>query len=97
MADCIRSTRQREVTTVVEEEVLTLTLSREEARVLKTLLMRVTGSMTKSPRGLCDRMERALSRAGVSSSSVIEPGALASGNLRFRDYTYASSFLTTES
>lgn len=56
-------------TIVVEPEVVTLTLSPEEATALRDVCRRIGGDPLKSRRRYFDAIGRALSRAGVEGSA----------------------------
>jgi hypothetical protein len=59
----------RDVVTVVEDIVVTLTLTLEEASALLQVSNRVGGSPIHSPRGRMDSIRQALEQAGVVPTS----------------------------
>ncbi|WP_035800352.1 hypothetical protein [Kitasatospora mediocidica] len=79
----------REVKKMVEvdvhEDVITMTLSREEAETLRFLFEKIGGSPTNSPRRHIDAMKIALSGAGaIRSELAIQSGRFDA--IYFKDY-----------
>jgi len=67
MAECTLKTHKKPVITTIyiEEEVYTLTLNKEEATLLLHITESIGGSPINSPRGTVDKIQRALTEAGV--------------------------------
>ena len=61
-------TVQVEKTITVEEEKFVLTLTSEEATLLRDIAWKVAGNPEKSRRGIYDGIDEALRRAGVKRS-----------------------------
>lgn len=78
------------VTKVVTPEVVTLTLSRDEADVLTVIMARIGGMPTTSVRGYADNIQRALEDVGFRWEDQLDDPRFKThdemGTIVFEDY-----------
>lgn len=86
MADATRTPRATEQTVTVNEDVVTLTLSVDEAKTLFTVVTRVSGSRLDSPCRYADRVYTALISAGIDFHTAQPVRLLTSGEIHFANY-----------
>lgn len=85
-------------TQTIRVDVITLTLSSEEANTLRSILMHIGGSETKSPREHADSIATALNRAGVTGGIESRLVDVYSGRVgvQFNDYRRTASPTTAK-
>lgn len=86
MADATRTVRSVEKTVTVDEDVVTLTMTVDEAYVLRAILSRVHGDPTDSPRKHSREVWLALRGVGVTFENAYESYGLLSGGIYFAEY-----------
>ena len=74
MASANIHTKQVEKTVIVQEEIVTLELSREEAQLLTDVLSRIGGCPRNSRRKFATEIERVLRENGVEYQSSFRDG-----------------------
>jgi hypothetical protein len=85
MAEATRTEREIETVTITKEPVIVLELTEAEARTLRVLVVKISGSGLHSPRKHTNSIDAAL--AAVVGYYGDQPEySLAAGNFSFKDY-----------